>query len=143
MASIFLLMGLCICASLTSSGRLTIIVHSDAELRDSITPQAPIYPGAVLVSQATGFDSPSMALLAYICEVDAPPEQVTAFYRERAERCSSEIVNNRALCHGRTTPFGVYSVFIDYKSSISTTFHMEVGWDRFPEGEWKETWIEY
>jgi len=96
-------------------------------------PIAPIYGNATKISESSYTSNETFyPLLSYNYASNDVPEHVIEFYAEEGYCIESDLIEDRVVCRGETTPFGEYTVYIDKAndSEIKTNFRVEITWDR-------------
>lgn len=104
--------------------------------RDTIIPEAPVYPGSVLTKEHIDIDGYEYATYVYEYETTDTYADVVAFYI--AAGCREY---DWPVCIGNASPFGDYELYIkDESPGGNVTYHLQVEWDRCYR--WKETVVE-
>jgi hypothetical protein len=113
----------------TRQGGFPFSIDLSCNARDTTTPDAPIFPTSILVNMQKSLDTPNAAIYSFQYKANDSPQNITAYYRKFAV-CDASVKFDTITCHGKSSPFGKYAVYIDYKSQATTMYLIEVAWDR-------------
>jgi hypothetical protein len=99
----------------------------DCYRRETITPKAPIYPGAILLNQDTLQKSKGATRIQYVYKINDVFPKIRDFYM-KITSCTPN--DGQMYCTGKADPFGAYDVIVNYTGDSIINYSVTVNWNK-------------